>query len=223
LTLGTNFVLRAVTGERLTSRSFAYPILPGRWAWVNNVPKASAQLDIVAEALCTGQREAQELHRELGALAEQVAPGSNDFKIERMRAGGQITEHARLLREHVGMAQAAGHGKGVIYRAMMEAIGAGVLDLLKDSRHDGATHQRFFAAGGGVHHCHLLRLLAAMLDAPLEVAEAEAGLIGAGMAAAVGSGWYASLVEAMEAMTSPGSIIEPDPVNARLYHDLRQE
>jgi sugar (pentulose or hexulose) kinase len=105
---------------------------------------------------------------------------------------------------------------------MMEAIGEGVLALIERSRQDGATHQRYFAAGGGVHHCHLLRLLAAMLDAPVEVAEAEAGLIGAGMAAAVGSGWYPSLVDAMNAMTSPGSIVDPDPVNAQLYRDLRQ-
>jgi sugar (pentulose or hexulose) kinase len=221
LTLGTNFVLRACTGDRLTSRSFAYTILPGRWTWVNNVPKASAQLDMVAETLCPGQGDARELHRHLGAMAEEVAPGSNGLVIERMAAGQMPGQEARL-RERVKAAQTAGHTPGAIYRAMMESIGEGVLGLVDRSRQDGATHQRFFAAGGSVHHCHLLRLLAAMLDAPVEVAEAEAGLIGAGMAAAVGSGWYPTLVDAMNAMTSPGSIVAPDPVNAQLYRELRQ-
>ncbi len=217
LTLGTNFVLRAVTGERLTARSFSYQILPGRWTWVNNVPKASAQLDLVAELLRQEQNEVAQVHPLLGALAEAVAPGSNGLVIERILAGQEA-----LLRQRIHLAQAAGHDKGLIYRAMMEAIGEGVLDLAKRSRRDGASLQRFVATGGGVHHAHLLRLLSAMLNAPIEVAEAEAGLIGAGIAAAVGSGWYSSLAEAMVAMTSPGKMIYPDPVIAEQYQYLRQ-
>jgi sugar (pentulose or hexulose) kinase len=227
LTLGTNFVLRAVTGKRLTSRSFSYSILPGRWAWVNNVPKASAQLDIVAESLRDELRaelskdlgpdlcSVSELHHHLGAFAEEVTPGSNELVIERIMAGQE-----ELLRERVQMAQAAGHPKGVVYRAMMEAIAEGVLDLVSRSRQDGATPQRFVATGGGVHHHAFMKILAAMLDAPIEVAEPEAGLIGAGIAAAVGSGWYSTLTEAMAAMTSPGSILYPDPMSAHHYRRL---
>ena len=135
--------------------------------------------------------------------------------IERILAGQED-----LLRARVKVAQAAGHGKGVVYRAMMEALGTGVLDLARRSQRDGATLRHFIATGGGVHHRHLLGLLAAMLDAPIEVAEAEAGLIGAGIAAAVGSGWYATLPEAMTAMTSPGPIVYPDPALVEHYRRL---
>jgi ribulose kinase len=61
-----------------------------------------------------------------------------------------------------------------------------------------------------------------MINAPIEVAEAEAGLIGAGMAAATGSGWYATLPAAVAAMTSTGEIIYPDAATSQSYRQFRQ-
>jgi sugar (pentulose or hexulose) kinase len=218
LTLGTNFVLRAITGERLTARSFSYLVLPERWAWVNNVHKASAQLDIVAELLHeVAHQEVRESHASLGRFADEVAPGCNGLVIERMLAGQE-----REFRLRIDEARLAGHSQGHIYRALMESLASGVLDLLQRARRDGATPSRFVATGGGVHNRHFLRLLAAMLDAPIEVAQAEAGLIGAGIVAAVGGGWYATVTEAVDAMTAPGEILYPDPITAKHYRIQRE-
>nr|HMN28522.1 FGGY family carbohydrate kinase [Caldilineaceae bacterium] len=44
LSLGPNFVLRAVNGLHLPVPATGYLVAPERWAWVNNVPAASPQL-----------------------------------------------------------------------------------------------------------------------------------------------------------------------------------
>jgi sugar (pentulose or hexulose) kinase len=131
LTLGTNFVLRAVTGERLRSRSFSYLVLADRWAWVNNVYKASAQLDMVANLLGgSPQPEARVLHPVLGAAAADVAPGCDGLVIERMLAGQEAAGQEEAFLARLAQAQQAGHSNGHIYRAVMEALARGVLDLL---------------------------------------------------------------------------------------------
>jgi sugar (pentulose or hexulose) kinase len=189
-----------------------------RWAWVNNVYKASAQLDMVANLLGNSpQQEAHALYSALGAAAAEVAPGCDGLVIERMLAGQEDTFLAQLAR-----AQQAGKSNGHIYRAVMEALAQGMLALLQRAQRDGAQPSRFVAAGGGVYNRHFLRLLAAMIDAPIEVAEAEAGLIGAGIAAATGGGWYASLPEAMAAMTASAEILYPDAATSQSYRQIRQ-
>ena len=49
---------------------------------------------------------------------------------------------------------------------------------------------------------------------------AEASSLGAGIAAAVGIGWYASFAEAASAMTRTGAVFEPDPALADFHAEL---
>lgn len=49
----------------------------------------------------------------------------------------------------------------------------------------------------------------------------EASSLGAGISAAVASGWYSSFEEAVKAMTHVNGITEPIPQNIKLYQDLK--
>jgi sugar (pentulose or hexulose) kinase len=218
-TLGTNFVLRAVTGLRLTSRCFCYLVAPGSWAWVNNVPTAAPQLDLVAHSLREELAGVGERHLELGRLADEVDPGAQGLVLQRVVLPGQAEE----LRRSISMAQQAGRTEGVIYRAMLEAIAFGLLALVDRARQDGATPQRFIATGGAAHNRSFVKVLAAVLDRPVEVGFPEAGIIGAGIAAAMGAGWFTNIEGAMAAMTTPGPLIQPAADAAAYYRDLANQ
>ena len=214
-TLGTNFVFRAVTGARLPSGTFAYTVMPERWAWVNNVPSASTQFDLVAESLRGDLSSMAERHQTLGQLADQVPPGAQGLSIQRMLPGEEA-----VLAQRIHALRQAGYADGVIYRAMAEALAVGVHQLVQTAKRDGARPQRLVAMGGSVQNRHFLHVLTAVLGAPIEIGASEAGLLGAGMAAAVGSGWYPTVEVAMAHMTTPGPLVYPDPAAVQFYQGL---
>ncbi|MEZ4727864.1 MAG: FGGY-family carbohydrate kinase [Caldilineaceae bacterium] len=214
-TLGTNFVFRAVTGERLTTKCFCYTVAPNRWAWVNNVPSASTQFDIVAELLRGHDAAMTKRHQALGQLADNVAPGAEGLTMERMTPSEEAAWQQRLL-----AIRQAGYADGVIYRAVAEAIAWGVYGLVQTAKRDGVRPRRFVATGGSAQNRHFLHVLAAVLGVAIEIGAPEAGLLGVGMVAAIGSGWYATLQEAMNQMTTPGPVVQPDPDAVQFYQTL---
>jgi sugar (pentulose or hexulose) kinase len=215
LTLGTNFVLRAVNGAPLPLPATGYVVAPGRWAWVNNVPGASPQLDIVAQSLLGDLAEIGEHHAQLGQLAGEVAPGAIGLALDLIQPGCEDD-----LRRAVAAARRAGYRDGAIYRAILEAVAGGVRGLLRRAQGHGARPQRFVATGGSAQNVAFVRVLAAVLGAPIEIGPSEGGVLGAGMAAAVGAGWFAGMDEAIRGMSRPGPIIQPDPAAVAAYRNI---
>lgn len=214
-TLGTNFVFRAVTGARLTTGCFAYTVQPDRWAWVNNVPSASTQFDLVAECLRSDLPTMAERHQVLGDLANQIPPGAHGLFLQRLVPGEEVLWIERITALHQ-----AGYSDGVIYRALAEAIASGVHQLVQTAVRDGVRPQRFVATGGSVQNRHFLQVLTAVLDAPIALGAPEAGLLGAGIVAAVGSGWYPTVADAMQHMTPTGPLVHPDPAAVAFYQGV---
>jgi len=213
-TLGTNFVLRAVTGDRLQTECFCYTVAPGQWSWVNNVPNAATQLDVIAGILSGSQQDLVSAHQHLGAGALAIQPGS-----EGARIALSPVETTTSLQLQVESLRGDGYSDYAIYRAMLESIAFGVRGLIQRATSDGASPERFVATGGSSRNTAFLKVLSSVIDAPIEMGEAEAGLVGAGMAAAVGAGWYAALDDAMNAMRKPGPVIHPDAEAASYYRE----
>jgi xylulokinase len=216
-TLGTNFVFRAVNGPRLLSGCFCYTVAPERWAWVNNVPSASTQFDLAAETLRPDLPSMAARHQVLGQLADAVDPGAQGLVIKRILPGAEAT-----LVQQVQAARQAGYSDGVIYRALAEAIVVGVHQLMHTARRDGIRPRRYVATGGSAQNRHFLHVLTALLGAPVEVGAPEAGLLGAGMVAAVGGGWFPTVAVAMAQMTTPGPLVYPEPAAVRAYQAFWQ-
>ncbi|MBI3960428.1 MAG: FGGY-family carbohydrate kinase [Chloroflexi bacterium] len=214
-TFGTNFVFRGVTGRRLTSRSMGYLITPGVWSWVGNIPGASAQFEMATQMLADGAPDVAARHAHLGSLADGVAPGAGTLCL-RLVAPGREEE----LRQAVAAARQSGYSDGVIYRAILEAVALGEWGLVARAQRDGVQPRRLVATGGGAANGPFLRVLASVLDAPVEMGAVEGGLLGAGMAAAVGGGWYASYDDAVAGMSAPGPVIRPDPDAAAFYREI---
>jgi xylulokinase len=211
-TLGTNFVLRAVTGERLQTGCFCYTVAPGMWSWVNNVPQAATQLDVMAGILSGNQEDLVAAHQRLGARSLATRAGSDGARI--VLAPVETTTSLHL---QVATLRRDGHSDDAIYRAMLESIAFGVRGLIHRAMRDGASPQRFVATGGSSRNTAFLKVLGSVIGAPIEIGEPEAGMVGAGMAAAVGAGWYATLDDAMTSMRTPGPMVHPDSEAASFY------
>ena len=103
------------------------------------------------------------------------------------------------------------HGRGHIYRAMLEAITLESVRTIDAMRGSGLDPKRIVAVGGGGTSALWTRMYADATGLPLHVSRSlEASSLGAGMSAAVGLGWYADFDSAAVAMSGEGPAINPD-------------
>ncbi|EWY39061.1 hypothetical protein N825_08645 [Skermanella stibiiresistens SB22] len=114
------------------------------------------------------------------------------------------------------------HGRGEIYRALLEGIA--LEQAFATDKVVAATGQpvdSFVAIGGGSASDPWCQIMADITRRPVVRAEtAEASSLGAGIAAAVGAGWYPDFEAAATAMTHTGVAFEPDPAHADFHAEL---
>ena len=204
-TLGTNFVFRGVMGEHPGTQAMGYWVAPGVWAFVGNIGPATRQFELMTRALGEEGDALADLHRRLSPLAEKVAPGSEGLAL------GPLPGDEAAVCGSVRQAQSDGYSAAVVYRAILEAVAGAELRLVNRARAAGASPTRFVATGGGAVNWAFMQILASVLNGPVEMGQPEGGILGAGMAAAVGAGWYASLADALAGMGAPGPVVQPDP------------
>lgn len=218
LTIGTNLAFRPVCEPRPPD-CFGYPIIRDSWAWVDSVPSSATRLDDVASLLVAGNGSATvEDHARLATRAARVPAGANGLRMP-VFAREDPARHLRAATE----AKAAGRSAGAIYRAMMEALAIDLWQLSARARHDGARPRRYVATGGAVANPLFVRIISGMLNVPIAPGPAEAGLLGAGIGAAVGAGWYCAIPEAVADLVHPGTTIDPIPSDVTRYAALRAE
>lgn len=216
ITLGSNLVVRAVTGERLPD-CFGYPILRDRWAWVRGAHGIAAQIDAIVGVLDGGgDPVTPERHAALTAAAEMIDVLPDDLEMPTLPRGFD-EERRQQARD----ALAAGFSPGQIYRATLESSAGSIAELINVARRDGAEGQRYVVTGAAAANDLLLRMLSATLDAPIEIGDNEAGLRGAAVLAALGAGLFPSIDQAIATMVPPGRIITAAPEYARVVRPRR--
>lgn len=207
LTLGTNGVLRVVTGERLP-RQFGYPIVEGRWAMVRDIVGIAQHLDAVVAAIDGGgTRVSPSRHRLLMVEAEPVPPGANGLSLP----VGSLEALDSIV---------ANHSPGVVYRAALESIGLAFRGLVEVAKAAGASPQRFVATGGATANGLLLTIMSGCIGAPILITPDEAGMRGAAILAAVGAGWFPTIDAAVEGLVPEGSEVVAPPDLMDAYADL---
>lgn len=107
---------------------------------------------------------------------------------------------------------AVSHGRGHIYRAILESITLESSRAINAMRADGLNPRKIIAVGGGANSALWSRMYADATGLPFHVSRSlEASSLGAGMSAAVGLGWYPDFDSAASAMSGEGPAILPDP------------
>lgn len=215
-TLGTNFVFRGVMGSHPGTHAMGYWVAPGVWSFVGNIGPATRQFELMTRTLDESTPAVADLHARLAPLAGETPPGCDGLRI------GPLPGEDEELRGQVSRALAADHPPGRIYRAILEAVVDAELRLVERARQAGARPTRYIATGGGAANRTFLQILASALNAPVEMGHPEGGILGAGMAAAVGAGWYPSLEAALAGIGAPGPLVPPDPAAVAFYAQAKQ-
>ncbi|KAA2235628.1 FGGY-family carbohydrate kinase [Salinarimonas soli] len=108
-----------------------------------------------------------------------------------------------------------------LYLATVQALAYGTRHIVETMNRNGFAIDMLLGTGGGTKNELFLRQHADALGMRIVLGEEEeAVLLGAGILAAVAGGSYATLPEAMAAMTRPARVIEPNPEDAP-FHDAK--
>ncbi len=214
LSEGQGFVSLGTSGVLLAARDAYAPApqtavhtfchaLAGRWYQMGVILSATDALNWLARSL--GQ-SAEALSALTGAALTPPSPVSFLPYLS-----GERTPHndARIRGAFIGLDVSCGPAE--LTRAVMQGVAFALRDSLEALRETGAEPAALLAIGGGARSQYWLKVLATVLDLPLEIP--EAGELGA----ALGAARLGQLAESGAApetiLTRPAiaGVIEPDP------------
>jgi xylulokinase len=110
------------------------------------------------------------------------------------------------------------HDRGALVRAVLEGVAFGLRDSLDAVRGLGVDVSVGRASGGGSRSVLWLRIVASVLDLPLELTESEEGsAFGAALLGGVAGGVFADTHDAVSRCVRPRSVVEPEPAWRDLY------
>jgi xylulokinase len=149
-------------------------------------------------------------YEELLAEAERWQPGTEGLLFQPYLAG-ERTPHADPDARGAFTGLSLRHDRGALVRAALEGVAYGLRDSLELLRGLGVEAQVGRVSGGGARSELWLRIVASVLDLPLERTEAEEGAAyGAALLGAVAGGVYADAREAVEACVRVRDRVEPE-------------
>lgn len=157
----------------------------------------------------------------LEQAASQLPIGSDGLLVQPYFSG-VMDPHWDTSARGVIMGLSASHNETHIYRAILEAM---TLDQVM-STEDMETvldHniEHYLAIGGGANSALWCQMLADAAGKPVLVsATIEASALGAGMIAAFGAGWFASIGEAAKCMSGNTTTVDPNPALFDRYREL---
>jgi len=148
---------------------------------------------------------------ELIAEAERWPPGVEGLTFLPYLQG-ERTPHADPNARGAFVGLTLRHDRGALVRVVLEGVAYGLRDSLELLRGLGVEADVGRASGGGARSDLWLRILATVLDLPLERPVVEEGsAYGAALLAGVAAGSFADVHEAVEACVRTTGRIEPEP------------
>jgi xylulokinase len=116
------------------------------------------------------------------------------------------------------------HDRGALVRAVLEGVALGLRDSLDLIAELGPLPDRGRVSGGGARSEEWLRIVASVLELPLEQTAADEGAaFGAALLGGVAGGLWGSPAEAAEAAVAPTSTVEPVADWIDPYRERREE
>ena len=185
--------------------------VPGAWHGMGVMLSAAGSLAWLRDAF-RGPVTADAAGPSFGELiseAEAWGPGVEGLTFLPYLAG-ERTPHADPDARGAFAGLSLRHDRGALVRAVLEGVAYGLRDSLDLVASIGGTPDVGRVSGGGASSELWLRILASVLELPLQRMEVEEGAaFGAALLGGVAGGVFATVEEAIEACVRPGAIIEP--------------
>jgi xylulokinase len=155
----------------------------------------------------------------LDAEAERWPPGTEGLLFAPYLQG-ERTPHADPDARGAFAGLSLRHDRGALARATLEGVAYGLRDSLELLRALGVRPELGRLSGGGARSELWTRIVASVLDLPLERTESEAGAaFGAALLAGVRAGVFADVADAVARCVRPVDRVEPDPAWVGAYAD----
>ncbi len=223
LIMGTSFVHLVHTEEAVFHPGLWGPyqdaILPDSWLIEGGQLTCGSLTTWFLEQFYPGKNsmELQNVYNDLLIKAKDIEPGSNGLIIMDSWQGNRTPYRNSWAKGNIyGLTLA--HTKFDIFRAILESVAYGTLNIIDCIKHAGVTIQRIIASGGGTKNSLWLQILSDVTGLPIEVAEeTEAGTKGCAVISAYGLGLYSSLSEASKKMTKTSGIYQTNRVSYERY------
>jgi xylulokinase len=216
LSLGTSGVVFAATDRPLYEphgrvHAFCHAV-PGRWHMMSVMLSAAGSLRWFRDSLAPGVE-----FGDLVAMAEAVPPGSEGlFFLPYLT--GERNPHPDPLARGAFIGLTLAHDRRHLTRAVLEGVAFGLRDGLDMMTAAGMTPPSLIHASGGGTASPLWRqILADVLGAEIATVETtEGAAYGAGLLAAVASGWWGSVDAATQSVVRVTPVASPGP-DAAVY------
>jgi xylulokinase len=215
LSLGTSGVIFAPTDRAIHEplgivHAFCHA-LPQTWHMMSVMLSAAGSLRWFRDTLAPGEDFGQ-----LVAGAAEVPAGSDGLLFLPYLSGERIPHPDPFARAaFVGLTLS--HDRRHLTRAVLEGVAFGLrdgLDLMTAAGMPKPAQIR--ASGGGTASALWRQILADVLDAEIAtVSTSEGAAYGAALLAAVGTGWFASVPAATDAVVKASVVASPGPDRAR--------
>ncbi|HEX3326433.1 MAG TPA: xylulokinase [Actinomycetota bacterium] len=188
--------------------------IPGVWHAMGVMLSAGASMRWLRDVLNPGAS-----YDSLLAEAERWEPGAEGLTFLPYLAG-ERTPHADPDARGAFSGLSLRHDRGALVRAVAEGVAFGLRDSLELLRSLGVDSGAARASGGGSRSTLWLRIVASVLDLPLELTAVEEGAaFGAALLGGVAGGVFNSVPEAVEACVRVRDTIEPEPLWVVFYRE----
>jgi xylulokinase len=178
--------------------------VPGGWEAMGVMLSAGGSLRWLRDLLGTDG------YGELTAAAELWSPGAEGL-IFLPYLAGERTPHADPHARGALTGLALRHDRGAVTRAVLEGVAYGLRDSLELLKELGVEPSTGRVSGGGARSDLWLRILASVLDLPLERTAADEGsAYGAALLGGVAAGVFRDVHEAVAACVRVRETVEPE-------------
>jgi xylulokinase len=218
IVLGTSGVVFATlpafaADEQARVHVFCHAV-PGSWHAMGVMLSAAGSLRWLREIV-------RGSYDELTAEAERWPPGAEGAAFLPYLQG-ERTPHADPQARGAFVGLTLRHDRGALVRALLEGVAYGLRDSLELLRGLGVEARVGRVSGGGARSDLWLRIVASVLDLPLERPVAEEGsAFGAALLGGVAGGVFADVHEAVAATVRTVDVVEPDPRWREPYEESR--
>jgi xylulokinase len=191
--------------------------VPGRWHAMGVMLSAAGSLQWLRDVVAPGMP-----FSDLVAEAERWEPGAEGLTFLPYLAG-ERTPHADPDARGAFAGLSLRHDRGALVRAVLEGVAFGLRDSLDLVASLGERPRAGRVSGGGARSELWLKIVASVLELPLErLAVEEGAAYGAALLGGVAGGTWPGPEEAVAACVRPRGTVEPVPEWVGPYRELRE-